>query len=169
MHIKRIQPIGPYQLIGWSFGGVLAFEIARQLIEDSNLVSRVVLIDSYFNHKQASSMALSDTLNQKHKKNINHKYRPKKKFSSLHSEIILFKAGKLENIDEATFQDQLNINDIKEAILMDEYYVTQTSDNHLREYLGDDCNLIIKKLNESHTGWLKNIDDVKFISDSIGS
>ena len=78
LHIKRIQPIGPYQLIGWSFGGVLAFEIARQLIEDSNLVSRVVLIDSYFNHKQASSMALSDTLNQKHKKNINHKYRPKK-------------------------------------------------------------------------------------------
>ena len=29
--IKRIQPKGPYNLLGWSFGARLAYEIAQQL------------------------------------------------------------------------------------------------------------------------------------------
>ena len=103
-------------------------------------------------------------LNQK---DINYKYRPNKTLSNLHCEIILFKACKLRNHDEAIIQDQLNDNEIQEGILIDEYYVTQTSDNHLSEYLSDDRNLIIKKLNESHTGWVKNIEDVKYITDSL--
>jgi amino acid adenylation domain-containing protein len=32
-HLRRVQPEGPYLLAGYSFGGVLAFEIARQLRE----------------------------------------------------------------------------------------------------------------------------------------
>ncbi|MEZ5179378.1 MAG: thioesterase domain-containing protein [Acidimicrobiales bacterium] len=32
-HLRRHQPEGPYFLAGYSFGGVLAFEIARQLVE----------------------------------------------------------------------------------------------------------------------------------------
>lgn len=38
------QPEGPYTLVGWSFGGVLAFEIARQLAPGD--VDRLVLLDS---------------------------------------------------------------------------------------------------------------------------
>ncbi|MGC5015919.1 SDR family NAD(P)-dependent oxidoreductase [Streptosporangium sp. DT93] len=40
--IRGVQPSGPYRLGGWSFGGVLAFEIARRLgAEDVELVAMI--------------------------------------------------------------------------------------------------------------------------------
>ncbi|MEU4834790.1 SDR family NAD(P)-dependent oxidoreductase [Streptosporangium sp. NPDC023615] len=42
--IRSVQPSGPYRLGGWSFGGVLAFEIARRLGAEN--VELVALIDS---------------------------------------------------------------------------------------------------------------------------
>jgi thioesterase domain-containing protein len=44
--IRRRQPEGPYFLGGWSVGGVLAFEAARQLIQAGDRVEHLVLIDS---------------------------------------------------------------------------------------------------------------------------
>lgn len=45
--IRKIQSNGPYQLAGWSFGGLVAFEIARQLCKQGEIISQCVLIDSY--------------------------------------------------------------------------------------------------------------------------
>ncbi|MBA2710961.1 MAG: KR domain-containing protein [Tatlockia sp.] len=45
--IRHIQPEGPYILGGYSFGGTIAFEIAQQLFEQGQLVSHIVLLDSY--------------------------------------------------------------------------------------------------------------------------
>ena len=45
--IRREQPAGPYQLIGWCVGGVLAFEVARQLREQQQTVAFVGLIDAW--------------------------------------------------------------------------------------------------------------------------
>ncbi len=45
--IKTAQPEGPYHLLGWSFGGVVAFEIARQMEREGDQVSLCGLIDSY--------------------------------------------------------------------------------------------------------------------------
>jgi thioesterase domain-containing protein len=45
--IRSVQPDGPYRLCGWSYGGVLAFEMARQLTRDGHKVSFVGLVDSY--------------------------------------------------------------------------------------------------------------------------
>ena len=45
--IREIQPRGPYVLLGWCNGGTLAFEIARQLEEAGEVVSRVFLIDTW--------------------------------------------------------------------------------------------------------------------------
>lgn len=45
--VRRVQPAGPYQLIGWCVGGVLAFEVARQLAEQQQAVGFVGLIDSW--------------------------------------------------------------------------------------------------------------------------
>ncbi|WP_344591561.1 SDR family NAD(P)-dependent oxidoreductase [Actinomadura vinacea] len=42
--IRAVQPEGPYRLGGWSFGGVLAYEIARRL--GSAVVELVALIDA---------------------------------------------------------------------------------------------------------------------------
>ncbi|WP_152981821.1 non-ribosomal peptide synthetase, partial [Pseudomonas mediterranea] len=45
--IRSVQPKGPYRLAGWSFGGVLAYETAIQLIGLDEEVEFVGLIDSY--------------------------------------------------------------------------------------------------------------------------
>ncbi|OBP16549.1 hypothetical protein A5320_03900 [Rheinheimera sp. SA_1] len=43
--IKRIQPSGPYMLLGWSSGGTVAYEIARQLAQQGNDVGFLALLD----------------------------------------------------------------------------------------------------------------------------
>lgn len=45
--IREIQPEAPYYLCGWSMGGVIAFEMARQLEEQGDAVAFLGLIDSY--------------------------------------------------------------------------------------------------------------------------
>ncbi|WP_319754193.1 non-ribosomal peptide synthetase [Streptomyces sp. AK02-04a] len=44
--IRRVQPDGPYTLGGWSFGGFVAFEMARQLKSSGAVLDRLVLLDS---------------------------------------------------------------------------------------------------------------------------
>ncbi|CAF1246238.1 unnamed protein product [Adineta steineri] len=44
--MKRIQPTGPYYLLGYSFGGLVAYEMARQLYEKhQTTVESLILID----------------------------------------------------------------------------------------------------------------------------
>ncbi|MCO7542569.1 non-ribosomal peptide synthetase [Pseudomonas sp. VA159-2] len=45
--LRAVQPQGPYRLAGWSFGGVLAFEVAAQLLGADQAVAFVGLIDTY--------------------------------------------------------------------------------------------------------------------------
>jgi len=45
--LRRVQAHGPYSLGGWSFGGVVAFEMARQLRLAGEYVSWLGLIDSF--------------------------------------------------------------------------------------------------------------------------
>ncbi|WP_216207491.1 non-ribosomal peptide synthetase [Amycolatopsis aidingensis] len=44
---RTLQPEGPYCLGGWSFGGVVALEMARQMHAHGDIVSDVLLIDSH--------------------------------------------------------------------------------------------------------------------------
>jgi amino acid adenylation domain-containing protein len=43
--LQRAQPEGPYLLGGWSFGGVVAAEMARQLKHRGQVVAKLVLLD----------------------------------------------------------------------------------------------------------------------------
>jgi amino acid adenylation domain-containing protein len=45
--IQEVQPAGPYRLAGWSFGGVLAYEIAQQLLEQGCTVDFLGLMDAF--------------------------------------------------------------------------------------------------------------------------
>jgi thioesterase domain-containing protein len=45
--LREVQPAGPYSLGGWSMGGVVAFEMARQLEQQGETVDLLVLIDSF--------------------------------------------------------------------------------------------------------------------------
>ncbi|MFD2169209.1 amino acid adenylation domain-containing protein [Tumebacillus lipolyticus] len=44
--MQEVQPYGPYCVGGWSFGGVVAIEMARQLEQAGEEVESVILIDS---------------------------------------------------------------------------------------------------------------------------
>ncbi|MCP5104635.1 MAG: hypothetical protein GY950_14715, partial [bacterium] len=44
--MKKVQPEGPYFLVGWSLGGTIAFEMARQLETGRDTVQCLVLVDS---------------------------------------------------------------------------------------------------------------------------
>ncbi len=48
--MRSVQPHGPYRLAGWSFGGLLSYEIAQQLIGMDEPVAFVGLIDTYAPH-----------------------------------------------------------------------------------------------------------------------
>ncbi|MGA9995999.1 MAG: thioesterase domain-containing protein, partial [Pyrinomonadaceae bacterium] len=48
--IRGVQPEGPYNLGGWSMGGVVAFEIAQQLRGQGSEVSLLALLDSWAPH-----------------------------------------------------------------------------------------------------------------------
>ena len=44
--IQSVQPEGPYDLGGYSLGGVLAYEVTRQLQESGHVVDTIVMLDS---------------------------------------------------------------------------------------------------------------------------
>ncbi|QFS52514.1 type I polyketide synthase [Nostoc sphaeroides] len=61
--LRVVQPHGPYFLGGWSFGGIVAFEMAQQLQQKGQQVAQLILIDSWapiFDRKplEADSAAL---------------------------------------------------------------------------------------------------------------
>ncbi|MEV5205519.1 amino acid adenylation domain-containing protein [Streptomyces sp. NPDC053720] len=45
--IRSVQPHGPYHLLGWSFGGLVAHAIAARLEEQGQQVALLALLDSY--------------------------------------------------------------------------------------------------------------------------
>jgi pimeloyl-ACP methyl ester carboxylesterase/acyl carrier protein len=60
--IRAHQPLGPYRLIGYSYGGILGFEIARQLGEQGQAVDFCGVIDTGFepdlSYRQLGSVAV---------------------------------------------------------------------------------------------------------------
>lgn len=57
--IRAVQPVGPYRVAGWSFGGVLAYEIATQLIAVDQDVEFLGLLEleNKFPHEHAYTLA----------------------------------------------------------------------------------------------------------------
>jgi thioesterase domain-containing protein len=64
--IQEIQPVGPYNLLGWSFGGLVAHAIATHLQSVGQEVALLALLDSYPSNGENtlhSSHALHDSEN----------------------------------------------------------------------------------------------------------
>ncbi len=45
--MQSIQPTGPYHLIGHSYGGAVAYEMARVLLEQNETIASLILLDSF--------------------------------------------------------------------------------------------------------------------------
>jgi thioesterase domain-containing protein len=59
--LRTIQPHGPYLLAGWSFGGVLAYELAQQLLAAGEEVEFLGLIDANPVLDPLTALPLSET------------------------------------------------------------------------------------------------------------
>lgn len=46
-HMRRVQPAGPYDIGGFSFGGLIAYEMAQQLSQSGETVALLGLIDTH--------------------------------------------------------------------------------------------------------------------------
>lgn len=46
-HIRNVQPVGPYRLLGWSVGGNIAHAVAAHLVAEGEEVEFLALLDSY--------------------------------------------------------------------------------------------------------------------------
>ena len=60
--ILQNDPVGPYSLGGYSFGGLLAFEIAKQLIAQGKEVRSLAILDTYAGGKDAYETKQSKTI-----------------------------------------------------------------------------------------------------------
>ncbi|HEX5081469.1 MAG TPA: amino acid adenylation domain-containing protein, partial [Blastocatellia bacterium] len=58
--MRRVQPVGPYLLGGWSMGGVVAFEMARQLQALGQSVSLLALLDTVLPDYRVKSLKEND-------------------------------------------------------------------------------------------------------------
>jgi N-(5-amino-5-carboxypentanoyl)-L-cysteinyl-D-valine synthase len=54
-HIRKLQPAGPYHLLGWSFGGIVALEASAQMARAGEKIENLFVIDSYFNMRHATA------------------------------------------------------------------------------------------------------------------
>ncbi len=52
--VREVRPRGPYLLAGWSFGGLVAFEMARRLTAAGEEVELLALIDSFLPRPRAA-------------------------------------------------------------------------------------------------------------------
>jgi thioesterase domain-containing protein len=58
--MREVQPRGPYLLAGWSMGGLIAMETARQLATDGEQVTLVAMLDTYLSIPDYEKLDLDD-------------------------------------------------------------------------------------------------------------
>ncbi|WP_156623126.1 non-ribosomal peptide synthetase, partial [Mycobacterium sp. 1164966.3] len=52
--IQEVNPSGPYNLLGWSFGGLVAHEIAVELRQRGYVIGRLIILDAQFSLEGAT-------------------------------------------------------------------------------------------------------------------
>ncbi|KAF7530465.1 hypothetical protein G7054_g9557 [Neopestalotiopsis clavispora] len=151
--MREVQPHGPYHLFGWCFGGVLAFEMCRQLTEAGETVASLSLVNSFLNlqhNARASGIDEAGVISKLGMHPINWRYQP----APIDPQILkdrlwrvnLFKAGAFHDPD----REHLGIHDLYEKI----------------PYNGLDAFMPVSKIGKvvmtgkTHYSWIKDKDTV---------
>lgn len=108
--VREIQSTGPYNILGWSYGGVLSLEMANQLARAGERIRNLLLIDPYFNVTKAlEDLGLPTVAGQLDP--INYNYRPIRsdldRLSESISTVVLFKADRSNEIVASEDQRRL--------------------------------------------------------------
>lgn len=157
-HIKSIQPNGPYNFLGWSFGGVLALEIALKLSKRGDKINNLFFIDPYFDVRYASEtvglQAVRDILDP-----INYHYNPNiddlKKLRTATNNVLLFKAAKPNNV----------FNKESQKLLFDYYH--RSYFNNLDRLLPPEGISLEILHDDTHHSWVQNEQEVIRMSVNI--
>lgn len=157
-YIKAIQVNGPYNLLGWSFGGVLSLEICRQMTNSGDCINNLFSIDSYLNVTKAVNY-LNIGEDTEVIDRINHKYIPTatdfKCMCSKTKSIVLFKATLLNEMHKSRDQRRLY-----------EYY-QNTAFNNLDDLIPSHFITVIELEQHTHNTWTKDKKQVNFISNVV--
>ena len=151
-HLKRIQDHGPYVLFGWSFGGIVALEIAKQLYEQGEEIEKIILIDAWFDFRTVVDKLVTNGFIKKSQElltDIGYRYQPNK-IQLPQTKITLFKAMQPDESEEPAGPEDIMISA--------EYHATMTQDNYLSNVCQADIKII--PMAASHTGWVLNPDIV---------
>jgi len=158
-HLKTIQPTGPYALFGWSFGGVLAFEMCKQLIRSGNEVSHLFMVDPYFNVRDVFKQLNSQDNEIETVGHLNYKYNPTDSLDINQVPITLFKATVKYNNDSNNLFNYYAMNEeyncLDKIIPKESISVHPILDNHFSWVNNDNvvmqiANYINKYMKISH-------------------
>ncbi|ETS79661.1 hypothetical protein PFICI_09514 [Pestalotiopsis fici W106-1] len=160
--LREIQPQGPYHLFGWCFGGVLAFEICRQLTEAGETVASLSLVNSFLNlqhNARASGLDEESTISKLGMHPINWRYQPAPMDPQILQDrlghVNLFKAGAFHDPD----REHLGIHDLYKDIPL----------NGLDAFLPPSKIDKVVMDGKTHYSWIKDKKTVGTIVDIIRS
>ncbi|ARC95043.1 hypothetical protein B6A42_26880 (plasmid) [Vibrio coralliilyticus] len=166
-YIKQLQADGPYTLVGWSFGGLLAFEITKQLSSLGDKVNHLILLDSYFNYQEAWNQSLFTDVSM-FENNVNYQYQPERFHAPYPLEITLFKA---KQVDEQPITDGIGAKSFDPEYALKyksihAYYVNEVEDNHINQYVSQ-ANVHVVPMEASHNSWINNHQVIQQIVSKI--
>ena len=156
-YVKSIQPHGPYELLGWSFGGNLAFEMARQLLASGEKVSKLIIIDSLFKWREMSDK-------------FNYKIPVFSEYQQLFSEY-----QKQIQVDDHNFKlfylKAANHNLLKRSLDKKDH---DLASNVMKHYIESKANFIdevaivpnlkVFHMKHDHFSWIKDREQLEFIA-----
>lgn len=151
-HIKTLQPTGPYTLFGWSFGGVLAFEIAKQLIQAGDRVSHLFMVDAYFKVKDVFKNLKNHSHAIETVGHLNYKYDPDGSFLG-DLNMTLFKATEIHSGENSELFN---------------YYAKNEKYNGLDKILSKN-RLHLHSIQASHFSWINCKNVINQMADIIKS
>lgn len=61
--VRQVQPTGPYLLGGWSLGGLVAYEMAQQLLSAGEAVQQLILLDTTIPHQATDLVPEAERVN----------------------------------------------------------------------------------------------------------
>jgi amino acid adenylation domain-containing protein len=176
--IQTVQASGPYYLGGWSMGGVIAFEIAQQLLTQGQEVALLALIDSYspsllnsVNREKNSANSLTEEFNE----DINIAYSFIRDLASIFNQEISFSGSELAHFtsDELldkfiTWSQETNLlpSDFGKQQVKTWFKVFQINHQALRSYspktyLGRSVFLGAEDSSIKNPGWHQVINDLQ--------
>jgi N-(5-amino-5-carboxypentanoyl)-L-cysteinyl-D-valine synthase len=146
-HVRRLQPSGPYNFLGWSFGGVLSLEMSLELARMGETISNLVLIDPLFNVRKAGADIGQPDVDKIFDP-INYRYVPSEadleQLRASVENVLLFKAAKPSNEPHG-----------EEERRFFEYYA-QSPSNNLETLLPSSAFTVELLKDNTHFSWVRD-------------